>query len=103
MCYSNFSQVIDDHLDELAYRKHGYIDRLIDEYAQRFPESPELKYQTATHFLKCYRVTHDEIPRIHGPNYKYYQAWLCRQQAKRAEHEEESDSPEPEAAVEADE
>jgi hypothetical protein len=92
MCYSDFSKVIDEHLDELAYRKHGYIDRLIAEYGQRFPDSPELKYSKATHFLKCYRTTHEDIPRIHGPNYKYYRAWLSRQQAKQApSHDEESE------------
>jgi hypothetical protein len=100
--YQNFAEIVEGKEEELAYRRHGYIGRLMDEYAQRFPESQPLTRSKAVGFLRCYRMTHPDIPRIHGRNYKYHQAWVARHNSPtQAQAEEEETEAEEEAKGEA--
>jgi hypothetical protein len=92
--YQQFAQIVSENEEELAYRHHGYVQKLMELYAQRFPESQPLTRSKAVGFLRCYRTTHPEIPRIHGHNYSYHQAWVARHnsptQPEQPEEEEEA-------------
>jgi hypothetical protein len=72
--FNNFSQILDNHWDDLKKRPHGYRERLAKEYLERFPEATPLTMNQMNYFLSTYRMTHD-IPREYGPNYPYHQAW----------------------------
>jgi hypothetical protein len=68
--FRNFSQILDEHTDELAKRKHGYPDRLHTLYLEQFPEAEPIPKKRIYNYIHNYRMTHD-IERIHGWNYPY--------------------------------
>jgi hypothetical protein len=78
--YQDFSTILDNHTEDLAQRKHNYIKQLGAEYCEKFPDSRELKTNTIYYFVKCYRLTHDEIERKHGPSYAYNLRWRAKKE-----------------------
>jgi hypothetical protein len=89
--FTNFQSILDEHTEDLATRKHGYIRRLDDEYRARFPDSRPLKTSTIYYFIKVYRLTHEEIEKKHGRNYEYNQAWVRRKLARELHMDEEDE------------
>jgi hypothetical protein len=89
--YQKFAEIVEQNEDELAYRRHGYIQKLMDMYCQRFPESLPLTRSKEVGFLRSYPTTHPEIPRIHGHNYPYHQAWVARHSPPPEQPEEEEE------------
>jgi hypothetical protein len=87
--YENFSQILDDHFDDLKKRPRGYRERISKEYIEKFPDATPLTYHQVNYFLSTYRMTH-EIPREYGSNYPYLTAWKARMKEREAGDESQS-------------